>query len=171
MHPSSLDNMRRLRERYLPAAFAGRVVEVGSADVAGGGYRDLFRPPIEYIGTDLSPGDGVDLVLDDPHVLPFPTASADVLISGQTLEHVPQFWRLFGEMVRVGRLVFLIVPSDGPIHRYPVDCYRFLPDSMPGLAAAFGVELVECYRDDREPWRDLVAVFRSTTGTAGTSQR
>jgi hypothetical protein len=154
--------MRSLRDKFLPRPFAGRLVEVGSADVAGGSYRELFPPPVEYVGVDLAPGPGVDVVLSSPYALPFEDQAFDLAISGQTLEHVPQFWRTFGELARVANLVFLIVPSDGPIHRFPVDCYRFLPDSMAGLAEVFDLELVECYRDERGPWRDLVAAFRST---------
>jgi SAM-dependent methyltransferase len=159
MHASSMENMRDLRDRFCSGPM--RVLDIGSADVAGGCYRDLFSGPgCEYLGADLARAPNVDVVLASPYELPFEAGSFDLVISGQTLEHVPQFWRSFAEMARVSRsLVFLIVPSAGPIHRYPVDCYRFLPDSMQALAEFAGWNLVESYVDEREPWRDLVGVF------------
>jgi hypothetical protein len=160
MHPSSMENMRDLRDRFCSGPL--RVLDVGAADVADGSYRSLFLPSAghEYLGVDLCPAPNVDLVLASPYELPFEAGTFDLVISGQTLEHVPQFWRTFAEMARVSRgLVFLIVPSAGPVHRYPVDCYRFLPDSSAALAEHAGLHLVESYVDEREPWRDLVAAF------------
>jgi glycosyltransferase involved in cell wall biosynthesis len=78
------------------------------------------------------------------------------------LEHCGFFWRSFGEMSRVCSptgMIFLIAPSAGPIHRYPVDCYRFYPDAYRALAKHAGVHLVEVFHDDRGPWADLVGVF------------
>ena len=53
------------------------------------------------------------------------------------LEHCEFFWRAFEEVIRVVKddgFVFLIAPSAGPEHRYPVDCYRFYADAYHALA-------------------------------------
>ncbi len=62
-------------------------------------------------------------------------------------------------VLRPDGLIFLIAPSAGPIHRYPVDCYRFYPDAFSALAKHAGGVLVESWLDERGPWRDLVGVF------------
>jgi len=159
--------MRKCRDRYLRPwldARAGAVtlLDIGAADV-NGSYRGLFADPrIRYRGVDLAPGPGVDLVAASPDAIPAPDASADVVISGQALEHCERFWVLFQEMARVLKpdgLLFLIAPSSGPVHRYPVDCYRFYPDAYAALARMSGCHLVDCWLDERGPWKDLVGVF------------
>lgn len=154
--------MRRLARHLPPGPL--RVVEVGSAEVGGGSYRELLGARgAPYVGLDLRAGPGVDIVLDSPHAFPLPDGSADAVLSGQALEHAPRFWRVLEEVARVlrpGGLLLLVVPSAGPIHRHPVDCYRFLPDCLPGLAEDCGLDLVESWLDETGPWCDLSAAFR-----------
>src|SRR5271165_374619 len=168
MHASSLENMWRCYGSYvangpLEGQAEAVVLDVGSSDV-NGSYREVFaKPPFRYIGADMAPGPGVDIVLSDPYNLPLAGASVDIVISGQTFEHCEFFWLLFDEMVRVLRpegLIFLIAPSSGPIHRYPVDCYRFYPDAYAALAKYANCYLEKCWCDERGPWNDLVGVFR-----------
>jgi SAM-dependent methyltransferase len=167
LHASSFENMARCHDRYLGTqAWAGGgerlVVDVGGADV-NGGYRPIFDDPrYRYLTVDLAAGEGVDVVLDDPYRLPFADGSVDVVLSGQMLEHCEFFWLTFAEMMRVLKpegYLFLIAPSAGPIHEYPVDCYRFYPDAYRALAKHAGCHLHEVWLDERGPWRDLVGVF------------
>ncbi|NJR13383.1 MAG: class I SAM-dependent methyltransferase [Phyllobacteriaceae bacterium] len=107
---------------------------------------------------------GVDIVQPDPYTIPLETASCDLVISGQMLEHSGQFWRVFSEIRRVLKpsgLAFIIAPSSGPVHRYPVDCYRFFPDAFEACAEWAELRLVHCWHDDRGPWCDLVGVFQN----------
>ncbi len=167
MHASSLENMQRCYEEFL--GFSGlleqqkiRVLDIGSMDV-NGSYRQIFSDPrFDYVGLDLEAGPGVDVVVEDPYTLPFDADSFDLVISGQAFEHAEFFWQLFAEMVRVTNskgFLFLLAPSAGPIHRYPVDCYRFYPDSFHALAKFTHIHLAGCWMDDRGPWNDLVGVF------------
>lgn len=167
MHASSLENMQRCFERYVlthpwEESRRPKVLDVGGADV-NGSYADIFnQDPFEYTAMDIEGGPGVHIVLEDPHRFPLGDNSVDVLISGQTFEHVEFFWLLFQEMVRVlspDGLLILIAPSAGPIHRYPVDCYRFYPDAYRALAKYADCEVIDIWRDDRGPWHDLVGVF------------
>jgi len=167
MHATSQENMQKCYKRYLEHSFIDArekivVLELGSADV-NGGYRELFsHPKFEYCGADLIKAQGVDLVLKSPYEIPLADAYADVVVSGQMLEHCAYFWLSFQEMVRVLKpdgLLFLIAPSAGPIHRYPVDCYRFYPDAYKALADLTGCYLVDSWLDERGPWKDLVGVF------------
>lgn len=165
MHASSFENMRTCVRRYVhPVAEGTRrcVLDLGGANV-NGSYSDLFpASQFEYIGADIVAAPGVSLVLADPYVIPLPDESVDFVLSGQMLEHCEFFWRIFAEMVRVLKpsgYIFLIAPSAGPIHNFPVDCYRFYPDSYRALAKAQGCHLIDVWLDERGPWRDLTGVF------------
>lgn len=166
MHASSLWNMRVCLATYgLPRildAGRARVLDVGSNDV-NGSYRQLFEGcDVEYVGVDMAEGRGVDVVLSDPYQLPFEAGSLDFVLCGQMLEHCEFPWLSVREMMRVLRpsgLLFLIAPSGGPIHRFPVDCYRFYPDAYRAFAKDAGCHLIDVWLDDKGPWNDLVGVF------------
>lgn len=167
MHASSLENMHKCYVRYIWGDWSKsrgpiRVLDIGGADV-NGSYRDVFSEPgFDYVAADIEAGPGVHLVLEDPYHLPHDDESQDIIVSGQALEHVEFFWLSFQEMCRVLKpdgYIFLIAPSAGPIHRYPVDCYRFYPDAYAALAKYGEALLVDCWLDDRGPWKDLVGVF------------
>lgn len=169
MHASSFQNMHKCYNRYLVPAGIGMqetawVLDVGGADV-NGSYREIFqRAHFHYLTADIA-AEGVDIVLTDPYRIPLPNASMDVVLSGQMLEHCEFFWLAFQEMLRVMKpdgFLILIAPSGGPIHRYPVDCYRFYPDAYAALAHFAQCWLVDCWQDERGPWKDLVGVFRKT---------
>lgn len=174
MHASSMENMQRCRDRYIGESFMRErqrplVLDVGGANV-NGTYRDVFASPhFEYVAADLEDGKGVDIVLSDPYVFPSESMSFDIVISGQTLEHSEFFWLVFAEMIRVLKedgLLFLILPSSGPEHRYPVDCYRFYPDSFGALAKYAKAHVIDIWQDERGPWRDVVGVFSKTASIA-----
>jgi hypothetical protein len=167
MHASSLENMRKCFRRYvsggeLEALDRVVVLDIGGADV-NGSYRSIFAEDrFHYISADLTDGPGVSLVLNDPYRLPLDDASVDIVLSGQMLEHCEFFWLAFAEMIRVlkrGGYLFLIAPSGGKEHRYPVDCYRFYPDAYRALAKYANCQLLDVWRDERGPWFDLVGVF------------
>jgi hypothetical protein len=95
----------------------------------------------------------------------------DLVVSGQTFEHVEFFWLSMTEMTRILResgLVFLIAPSRGHEHRYPVDCWRFYPDGFRALAAWAKLDLLYVNTDWKPTgrhdgsriWGDTVGVFR-----------
>lgn len=175
MHQSSLDNMEACIKRHIlpDRGLAGRpiirVLDVGGAEI-NGSYRPLFTATLpastqcEYLVTDIAGDTRLNAVQADPYQLPFHDGGFDVVISGQTFEHCEFFWLLFKEMARVCSpegVIILIAPSAGAIHRYPVDCYRFLPDSYQALARYAGLALVEAWLDERGPFYNVVGVFRS----------
>ena len=105
----------------------------------------------------------VDVILRDPFCFPQADATFDVVVSSSCLEHDPVFWVTFQEMTRVSRpggLIYLNVPSAGPYHGYPVDCWRFLVDAHEALARWAEVDLLEHYIDEDEQWMDSVGIFR-----------
>lgn len=131
MHRESYSLMAAMLKRYdRPAA---NVLDVGSFDVNG-----TFRPLVtergwRYTGLDIVSGPNVDIVSPDPFRFPLADASYDVVISGSTMEHVTAFWLWFHELVRVLKPGgFLAIHTHWQFieHRYPLDCWRVLPDGM-----------------------------------------
>ena len=92
----------------------------------------------------MEDGPNVDVVLRNPYDWSaIETDSFDVVISGQTFEHIEFFWKTMEEMTRVlnkNGLLCLIAPHGFGEHRYPVDCYRFFTDGMIALAKYVSIE-------------------------------
>lgn len=91
-----------------------RVLEVGSLNI-NGSVRQFFEKPLEYIGVDLGPGPGVDMVCSG-HELPFAENLFDITISCECFEH-NQFWEeTFQNMhycTKDGGLIVMSCATDG----------------------------------------------------------
>ncbi len=170
MHATAMSNARDFFATYAPGFPEGqavRVVDLGAQDV-NGSLREACPGRFEYVGVDFVAGRNVDVVLDDPYKLPFPDATVDVLVSSSCFEHSELFWLVFLEILRVLRphgLFYLNAPSRGPYHRYPVDCWRFYPDSARALATwgernGYHPAVLESYTQVGGDWSDCVAVFQ-----------
>jgi len=172
MHLSSMDKMRAFKEKYLADKSDEPlvIVDIGAQSI-GGSYREIFSVATwKYLGVDISPGENIDLVVEDPYDwAEIKTDSIDVIVSGQTFEHIEYFWLTIGEFARVlkpGGLCCIIAPSGGREHRYPVDCWRFYPDGFKALAKYGGLNVLEAwtqwesldYSDDSDTWADTVLV-------------
>jgi hypothetical protein len=171
MHASAMRHGKKFFSDYGPFA---RVVEVGSMIVAGGSLREAAPANCEYIGIDCSAGLGVDLVMPDPYTIPHELKSSpiDAVLATSTFEHVEFFWHLFVDMawaVRPGGMIYVNSPSNGYVHRHPVDCWRFYPDAGAALTrwakrCGYELELVETYigapDEDVARWEDWVAIWR-----------
>ncbi len=182
MHPSALENCKLFFDTYSSHFIKNetvKVIEIGSQDV-NGSLRSVCPTQFNYTGIDFIHGKGVDLILDDPYKLPFPDNSTDIILSSSCFEHSEMFWVLFLEIIRVLKpngLFYLNVPSNGMFHRYPVDCWRFYPDSGKALVTwskknGINSALVESFISlqtggDRPEyqWNDYVAVFTKYENT------
>jgi SAM-dependent methyltransferase len=175
MHTSGLINGRMFFETYVASMDSATIVDVGAQNI-NGSLKNVCPPSADYIGVDFVAGNGVDIVLEDPYVLPFDDSSVDVVVSSSCFEHCEMFWLLFLEIARVltpKGLFYLNVPSNGWYHRYPVDCWRFYPDS--GLALAnwgirngYNMALLESYISNHDDggWNDFVCVMLKDKGHA-----
>lgn len=161
MHRSSYEKMEAFRDAYLDAYRQAELVilDVGSAAVEGerGSYRELLaRPPWRYLGLDAAPGPNVDIVPADPYRWDaVADRSIDVVVSGQAFEHIEWPWLTIQEIARVlrdGGLACIIAPSAGPVHRFPMDCWRYYPDGLPALARYAGLHVVETHWDQGYAW-------------------
>jgi SAM-dependent methyltransferase len=173
MHESSYQRMAKFGE-LVKTRCAGReirVLDVGSQDV-NGTYKDFFSfEGVEYVGLDAEAGPNVDLVPRDPYDwTELEDDSFDVIVSGQALEHVEFPWLTMEQIARKlkpGGIACLIAPSRGSEHRYPVDCYRYLPDGMRALAKWSGLTVLETglvdktrrFKDHSEKWGDCHCIL------------
>ena len=74
----------------------------------------------------------------------FGEESWDYILSDQVLEHLRHPWRAAEEIHRIlrpGGLAIVTTCAYNPVHKFPIDCYRFLPQGLEALFEAF--ELVE----------------------------
>jgi SAM-dependent methyltransferase len=176
MHQSAMSYGRLFFETYCSDGDPDRltIAEIGSQDV-NGSLRDAAPSGAHYIGLDSAKGKGVDIVIDDPYKLPLPDASVDVVVSSSCFEHSEFFWLVFLEIMRILKddgVFYLNVPSNGPFHRWPVDCWRFYPDSGHALVAwgkrnGYAPLLLESFvgsRSEDVGWNDFVAVFLKEAG-------
>jgi SAM-dependent methyltransferase len=111
-----------------------KIIDIGSQDV-NGSYKPLFQNHnLHYTGADIVKGENVDLVIKNMYNWRnIKSSSYDVAISGQTFEHIEYFWFTIMELARIlktGGLCCVVAPSSGEEHRYPVDCWRILPDGI-----------------------------------------
>ena len=162
MHQSSMSLMSTLLSRHFAAATERRdLLDVGSFNV-NGTYRSIVPASWRYIGTDIAPGPNVDVVMPEEDVIPYEADSFDVVICGQVLEHCKRPWHLIPEMWRVvkpGGFCIIITVAKWPIHRYPVDCYRFYPDGMKVLLEDAGFAVIECGVDPAEAIIEMYSAF------------
>jgi SAM-dependent methyltransferase len=168
MHDTAMEIGAKFFQTYVAGRSGLTVVDVGAQDV-NGTLRSVCPPGNRYIGIDFVAGKGVDIVIDDPYSLPVDGESADVVVCSSCFEHSEFFWLLFNEIQRVLKpngLLFLNVPSNGSLHRYPVDCWRFYPDSGIALQnwgrrSGYATTLLESFTgvQKTERWNDFVAVF------------
>jgi SAM-dependent methyltransferase len=124
--------MANLLRRYAGPKPAN-VLDVGSYD-----FNGTYRPLVEshgwrYTGLDIQSGPNVDIVSRDPYRYPIPDDQYDIVMSGSTMEHVQAIWAWLPELVRVLRpdgMLAIVTHWSFPEHRYPVDCWRIMPDGM-----------------------------------------
>lgn len=144
------------------------VVDIGAQSI-NGSLKDVCPDHFNYVGVDMVNGNGVDIVLDDPYQLPFSEDSIDIVVCSSVYEHSDMFWLSFLEIMRVLKpngLFYLNAPSNGVFHRYPIDCWRFYPDSGTALVNwarrnNYKTVLLESFigQQDNDIWNDFVAVF------------
>ena len=154
MHENSLVLMESLlREHALPSARKS-VVDVGSQDING-----TYRPLVEsmgfasYTGVDIQDAENVDIVV--PEDGPWPDIAGDVVISGQCVEHTRHPWEWIRHVSRTASpdgIVIVIAPWIWQIHRFPLDCWRILPDGMRALLEWGNLNVLDVGISDNDCW-------------------
>ena len=164
-----MNNMKLVRSKYLTNLTPGlTIVDVGGRGLGSDrSYRGVFADldPMYHIA-DIVDGDGVTHIMPGPYTLPFADNSVDLVVSGQTLEHVKNPFRSVAEMRRVlkpGSYIVIIAPSAGPRHDV-IDCWRYMDDAFRAIAEETELTVVADWIDNRAPdersrkWADHVFV-------------
>ena len=154
MHDESLQLMQGFINKYLNPNERLNILDVGSQNI-NGTYRGFFTPNCNwtYTGGDTAQGSNVDIVFKEPYDWNL-SEQYDVIISGQTLEHVEDTHRFILEIkkhLKVDGLLCIIVPNCANEHKCPVDCWRVFPDGMNFLLkeiANFEILEVYMYKND-----------------------
>jgi len=167
MHQESLDIMQHYLEqieKLLPAPIS--VLDVGSRRIGdirdSSTYHDLVSDKYNYVGLDVEAGNNVDIVVDEPYSWNI-TSQFDLVISGQAFEHIEFPWLTICEIAKVlkpGGYAVIIVPTVPIIHRYPVDCWRILPDGLTALAKWAFLDVIEVSINQYGTWGDAWGFFQ-----------
>lgn len=165
VHTSVLNQVKQWTLEYDLDDADNDVLEIGSQDY-NGSVRQYFPNVNEYIGTDMLPGPGVDLVLSSLELGPhFEGRQFDVVICLEVLEHDAEFW------LTMDQIRYLLAPGGYLIlsargcttgrdgrngesmweHGYPYDYWRFMPQSVPLLMAMGGCSLIQQVEDTQHP--------------------
>jgi SAM-dependent methyltransferase len=112
-HVQQNEYMSTVRSLF-PSYFAnGRVLEIGSMDL-NGTVRSFFSG-CDYVGLDVAPGPCVDVVCGG-HDYDGASATFDVVLSCEAMEHNPHWEQTFSNMIRLcrpGGMVLFTCATDG----------------------------------------------------------
>lgn len=149
----------------------GAVLEIGARIVGPESFARIaeFTPECRYVGCDIHPAPGVDLVAD-AHALSAATGrrAFDGIFSIAVMEHIAAPWVVAAEInraLRPGGLTFHVMPHTYPLHETPNDFWRYSDEALKILfGPATGFEVVAA--GFRKPimmapypeWRDLQAM-------------
>ena len=119
-----------------------RLIDLGCGNMP---YRALFAPHVtDYLGCDLRGNELADLFFDTEGRAPVADGSADVVLSSQVLEHVPDPTLYLREARRILRSGGLLVLSTHGVWRYhpdPTDYWRWTRDGLLKLIGDQGFEV------------------------------
>jgi len=175
MHRSSYQKMQYFKDTYLNPNDELKILDIGSFDKDGNYNYGLIlnEKKWTYHGLDLRAGNNIDIVVENPYNWKeVEDESYDLIVTGQAFEHIEYFWLTLEEVKRVlkpGGLFFIIVPSTGPVHRNPYDCYRFNDDAMKAMAKYINFQVIEYgtnFDEVSNPWYDSFLVARKPSSTS-----
>lgn len=167
--------MQYFKDTYLNPNEELKILDIGSFDKDGNYNYGLIlnEKKWTYHGLDLREGNNIDIIVENPYNWKeVEDESYDLIITGQAFEHIEYFWLTLEEVKRVlkpGGLFFIIVPSTGPVHKNPYDCYRFNDDAMKAMAKYINFQVIEYgtnFDKISDPWYDSFLVARKPASTS-----
>ena len=167
--------MQYFKETYLNPNEELKILDIGSFDKDGNYNYGLIlnEKKWTYHGLDLKQGNNIDIVVENAYDWEdeIEDETYDLVISGQAFEHIEFFWLTLEQVKRVlkpGGLFFLIVPSTGPVHKNPYDCYRFNENAMKAMAKYINFRVIEYgtnFDKISDPWYDTFLVAKKSENT------
>ena len=126
-HKEQIEFISKVKEKYSKYFTNKCVVEIGSLNI-NGSVRHFFEKCV-YIGVDVGPGPGVDVVsLGHEYNMP---NSFDVAISCECFEHDPHWQKTFANMIKLCKSDGLIVFSCATTGRKEHGTTKSEPQSSP----------------------------------------
>jgi SAM-dependent methyltransferase len=126
-----------------------RVLEIGPDAVPSTYQRAVGDSSIVWHTLDMGDNPSLTYRALSEYQFPIESASYDIVLSGQVIEHVRQVWVWVQELARVckaGGLVVTINPVSWPYHEAPVDCWRIFPEGMRALYESAGLQVrISCW--------------------------
>jgi len=127
----------------------------------------ILHPEWAYHGLDIELAPNVEIVAPDPYHWPVEDNSYDLVVSAQTMEHVPEVQLWMNEIFRVCKpegIVIIIAPSAGAFHRCPVHCWCIMPDGMEYSMRCAGFDILEVgFMAFGNPFNDCWGVAKKPT--------
>ena len=125
-----------------------RIIEIGSLDV-NGSFRPIAKrfEPACYVGIDLRPGKGVDVVCKAEEITQWwGKEQFDVAITTNTFEHI-EYWKEaisnLKNIVVKGGYIFFEAPSVWPLHEFPHDHWRYSKEDVEAIFEDCEIEQIE----------------------------
>lgn len=168
MHKSSYLKMEYFKDTYLKEEEPIKILDIGSFDKNNYNYSMIMNEQEwVYQGLDIKEGPNVDIVVSNPYNwVEIEDSTYDVIISGQTFEHIEFFWLTMEQIKRVlkpGGLCCIIASSSGPDHKHPYDCYRFTKTGMENLAKCVNFKIIESgtnFDELSDPWNESYLIAK-----------
>lgn len=122
------------------------VLEIGACSKPGQWWRDFRQQldvdPADWVGLDMQPGHGVDVVHDLTRPAPGRLVmNFGTVVCAEVLEHVDRprvALRTMFNMLRPGGVLIVTTPFAFPVHNFPDDYWRFTPSGMRSLLTGAG---------------------------------
>ncbi len=130
----------------------GPVLELGTGYGGATSREAVVATGLEYVGTDLKPASGVDFVADFEDLAALAPLRArgtfGAILMLNVLEHTFEPVRILDNartLLRPGGSFVTIAPAAWPLHDYPFDAWRLLPNFYEQYARRRGMVLREDY--------------------------
>ena len=117
MHKEQVDYILKIKNKFPQFFKNGKVLDIGSFDVCGN--EKIFFTNCEFIGLDIGPGEGVDIICPAQEY-DAPDEYFDTIISCECWEHNPFYEESIKNAIRMlksgGFFIFTCATTGRPVH-------------------------------------------------------